>query len=47
MPFLGVESEKKGEFAFLKARTNAGGHIVLCDFTEEGQGEIGKSQRKR
>ena len=47
MPFLRIESEKEGEFAILKARTNAGGHIVLCDFTEEGEGEIGNSQGER
>lgn len=47
MPFLRIESEKEREFAFLKTRTNAGGHVVLCDFTEEGEGEIGNSQGKR
>ena len=47
MPFLRIKSEKEREFAFLKARTNAGGHIVLCDFTEEGEGEIGNSQGER
>ena len=47
MPLLRIESKQEGEFAFLKPRTNAGGHIVLCDFTEEGEGEIGNSQRER
>ena len=47
MPFLRIESEKEREFAFLKPSTNAGGHIVLCDFTEEGEGEIGNSQGER
>ena len=47
MPFLRIESKKEGEFAFLKTRTNAGGHVVLCDFTEEGEGEIGNNQRER
>ena len=47
MPFLRIKSKEEGEFAFLKARTNARGHIVLCDFTEEGEGEIGNSQGER
>ena len=47
MPVLGIQSEEEGEFPFLKSCTNAGGHVVLSHFTEEGEGEIGNSQGER
>ncbi len=47
MPFLWIESEKKGEFPFLKPSTNTGGHIVTGHFTHERKDEIGNRQGKR
>ena len=47
MPFLWIESEKEGEFPFLKPSTNTGGHIVTGHFTHERKDEIGNRQGKR